>query len=412
MCDPHYKNKKNFLFLQTILSAKKYLYISYIGNSIDNSTGQYPSELGEIIINYITNNFCLVGEENLDLKTIKKNILLYLCQLHEDIYYTTSHCVQKNINNNKNIYHLEKTNFIRSLIPMHIDVINFSQLIYFWKRPVHSFFNNRLKIKLISKNNNINKSIIVDSLNRYKFNIDILHAMINNNNIFNVFKYYCNIGVIPHNSLGYTYFEKQRIEITSLFNKISYIKKYRIIKKHFYIPIKKYFLSGTLETIHNIGIVRWKPKNINIYDILLLWLEHLIYCYLGGQNNSKIIGLKNSEWQFKNLKKELAKYYINQYLSGYIKGLNKPILLIKSGINWFNIVYDKKNKNIIKNQHIEKKGIKKFLDTWYGNQYHTGEKDDIYLNKIIPILNQDIMTEICNTTQYWLLPLFNNKIKK
>ncbi|MCK8367032.1 hypothetical protein, partial [Erwinia amylovora] len=45
-------------------------------------------------------------------------------------------------------------------------------------------------------------------------------------------------------------------------------------------------LSGWLTQVQDNGLLRWRPGILNVHDGLTLWLEHLVYCAMGGSGSS------------------------------------------------------------------------------------------------------------------------------
>ncbi|MBZ2279689.1 exodeoxyribonuclease V subunit gamma, partial [Buchnera aphidicola] len=111
------------------------------------------------------------------------------------------------------------------------------------------------------------------------------------------------------------------------------------------LKIQKYHLHGVLLEIQKDGLLRWKPNKIIYSDRISLWLEHLIYCALGGKGESKIIGLKKKIWCFHPINQDQAYQYLSDYIKGYIHGIQKPLFLTKSGFSWLDKVYDVQKKS-------------------------------------------------------------------
>ncbi|MBZ2279847.1 hypothetical protein K4105_04915, partial [Buchnera aphidicola] len=87
--------------------------------------------------------------------------------------------------------------------------------------------------------------------------------------------------------------------------------RHQTTQKQINLKIKKYYLHGLLLEIQKDGLLRWKPNNITYSDRISLWLEHLIYCALGGDGESKIIGLKKKFWCFNSIDQDTAYKYLS-----------------------------------------------------------------------------------------------------
>lgn len=419
--DPNIKNKYNILILEFFLLTKKYFYASYIKDKNNNNFRSNASLFIKNIINITEKNFFLKGDETLNLKNQSKNIISHLCYVHEKHPY-----VIKNFQVNKpynsfdiiwyNFIHLikkQKLKFSSSLKLIDKKKINLKEITKFWTHPVRYFFNNRLKIKfdLIENNEKNTEPFQLNALNSYKLNKDIFKTIIQQKNLNKIFEKYEKSGILPHGNFGITIFEQHEKKIISLIKKLFLIRRFPK-KKSFFLQINQHHIYGSLSEVCKSGLIKCHPKVINLKDIISLWIEHLIYCLLGGKKDSIILGLNDSTWQFANLKTGTAYYYLSYYLEGYIFGLNKPLLLTQSGFEWLKVMYEKKTKLITTNNIKIIKGSKKLLQIWKGNDYKLGEKEDIYFKKIIPNLKSYNIKDICNISKRWLLPiLMHKKIK-
>ncbi|XBC38066.1 MAG: hypothetical protein UAT33_02100 [Buchnera aphidicola (Floraphis choui)] len=88
--------------------------------------------------------------------------------------------------------------------------------------------------------------------------------------------------------------------------------------------------------------------------------------------------------------------------------MNNPILLTNSGINWLKTVYNKKQKVILINSTNLKQSKKNMLITWEGNKWKQGEKDDLYLKKIITSLDEETISKIRTIAKKWILPILKH----
>ena len=287
--------------------------------------------------------------------------------------------------------------------------MNLKSLISFWKNPIRYFFNYTLNIKFkIPKKNIITEPFSINLFDDFKISNIIFKKMLNNESITDEFKKIILSGILPYGHFGSILLEEKKKEIENI---VKTIYKYRISspkKENFDIKIEKYNINGCLDEIQNTGLLRWKLGTINYRDRLSLWLEHLIYCILGGTGESKIIGYKKNFFSFYPLSSHLAYNYLFTYIEGYMKGIKNPLLLIKSGSNWFDKVYDKKNDCIKKNDNIKRKAYKILWHTWMGNEYITGEKEDLYIQQIISELN---VKKICKISQKWFTPILKYQKK-
>ncbi|XBC44247.1 MAG: exodeoxyribonuclease V subunit gamma [Buchnera aphidicola (Schlechtendalia peitan)] len=418
ICDPHRPNKYKYLFLETLLSTKKFLLISYYKNSEHTNSIHEQSLIINQLFLYISKNFYISKKYNNKCKCQNINkLLLHIYYFHTNELYST-----KNFYHNYKFHSFSQTwfkisqltrtyknNFEKPLPKIQYKHINMFNLISFWKNPIRYFFNQRLHVKLnlITTNNLYQEDYFIKAIDRYWINVDILNFLLYRKSIKKLFLYYKYKGIIPSGNIGKIYWNNQLSLITPLYEKINLQKK-KLRNKKFCIQTGIHFLYGLLKNINTTGLLRWTPSIIKNTDIISLWLEHLVYCCIYNTGDSIMFGLKNTNLTFHRLKKNQASHLLNKYVSGYIEGMTKPILLTNTGINWINYIYDKNNKNIsTKKQHIQKaKSI--MLQTWEGNNWKKGEKDDLYIKRTISTLNDKNIFQICETSKIWMLPILKH----
>ncbi|CAL4323027.1 RecBCD enzyme subunit RecC [Buchnera aphidicola (Periphyllus testudinaceus)] len=409
-----YNKKENFkkntqdyyIFLELLSCTTKKLIISYIKNSYENEKNNKPSIIIYQLIKYIKKNF---------LKDYKK---IQLIKIHEKYsFYKKNFYLKNKFNSFNNFWNISKnkkkiikTNFFKKNIYIkNYKKIKFKNFILFWKNPINYFFNKILKIYYKEKyiNYSNNEPFYIDKKNHYLLNKKILNYIIFKKNLkklFNKIKY---LGILPHGNLGKIYFKHQIKKNNKIFLKIKNIN-FTLKNKKFLLKIKKYKIYGKLKNISSLnGVVRWKSFNLNNFDKISLWLKHIIYCANGGKKNSIYISL-NKKITFKNITKKKSKKYLLKYIYGYIQGLKNPLIITKTGLNWFDYVYDKKIQNISKNKKIIKNSKNKIFETWHGNKYIIGEKKDLYIKKIFNSLNKKSIKKIFRITKYWMYPIYKN----
>lgn len=411
LTDINIDDERSHIFLQNFIAAKKYFYISYIGYSLKNENEIYPSILIEQLINYITSRFSFKGDENLQVADNIKKISHHLYKKHEKehIYNKINAKKTKNIKENKinnihqiffkNILHLEnlkKNNFC----------IYLKDLISFWKHPIRYFFNYTLQTKFsIQHKLSITEPFELNTLENFKISNLLLEKILKKEDSKNILKQIKLSGILPYGNFGDIALEKKYKEIEEIAKNIN---KYRVLpqKKDFNLQIDKYCVKGTLNEIQSTGLLRWKTNAINYADRISLWLEHLLYCILGGTEESKILGYKKQIFSFRSISYNIAYNYFLTYIIGYLQGIHRPLLLIQSGAAWLDEVYDTKNQCIHTDLDIKKEAYKKLYNKWVGNSYMKGEKEDIYIQHIISTLD---VKKICNISQKWLSPLLKYK---
>nr|WP_232036841.1 exodeoxyribonuclease V subunit gamma [Buchnera aphidicola] len=399
------QSKPNILF-ETIMSSQKYFFCSYINTKIENQTN-YASQYIVDIINYIKKNFYIKSNQ-----TFKKNISI-INNIHfkynDELYnsYLLYENTEKFSKSKKNKY---KKNQI--IIKKNISI---KKLISFWKNPINYFFKKKLHMHYI--NDNIkkiseNELFTIHPTDKYFINKKILKYKILKKKTNLLFKKFQLQNKVPHGYLGKILWKIEEKKIQKLANKINKTKNYSK-KMNIKLKINKYLLLGKIKEINKSGLIRWSANKINYKKIISTWIEHIIFCTLKHYKKSTLLGINNSIIEFDPIKEKQAKKYLKQYIQGYLDGIKKPILILKSGIIWLQSIFLKKINTLKKDSKSHLIAKKNFLKTWNGDFFYIGEKKNIYVNKIIPCMDIIKMNKICNTCIYWLLPILkHSNLKK
>ncbi len=403
LCDRNKNNNDKFIFLEKILSSIKVLYISYITFSFLNNNFYFPSYLLNILIKYISKfkiniNFLKIKNK---FKFIKKKILN---NNNNNIYINNFFLIKKN-----------NFNFIKDKF-----YINLLDLCKFWINPIKYFLVNFLKINYFIHDVNYShiENFVFNFKNIYLFRFKIINFFIKNKiNLDNFYYYLNNLNLFPLDNYGKILWFKEKEKIFFLSNNI---KKYYLNINKFFFNFNLYNINikGYINICNNMcGVFKWLPKNLSLIDAFILWIDHLIYCYLGGKNYSYIYGY-NCIWSFPPLSKKKCIYFLYKYIYSYINCYNLPIILLPKCANiWIFSVYNFINKkHVNNNKYLLAK--KKLYNVFYGNIYYKGEIEDIYISYFFKkyLANKFSIKLIINEIEKWLLPMYNylivNFIKK
>lgn len=402
-----YHDNKN-IFFETIMSTQKYFFCSFV-KTTDTESTSYASKYIIDIIFYLKKIF--YTKKNTFTEK-KKN---YIHNIYIKHKHKTNHLY---FINQKTEYFLHKKKFFSSYKKIKKTTqknISIKKLINFWKNPVQYYFKKTLKIPKIDSTTEIlseDELFSINSLNQFYINKKILKKKILNKKTNSLYKKLKLQNKIPYGYVGKILWKKQEKKINILAKQINTLRK-SPIKKKINIKTKKYKLSGIIKEINAYGLIRWSANKINYKIIISTWIEHIIYCSLYSCTKSILLGINNSSIKFLPLKKNKAKKYLKKYLQGYLDGIKKPILILNSGIIWLQSLYISKYRILNTNADVYTIAKRNFFTKWNGSSFFTGEKKNIYIQKLIPYINTTKIKKICNTCKYWLLPLFkNSNIKK
>ena len=165
-------------------------------------------------------------------------------------------------------------------------------------------------------------------------------------------------------------------------------------------------LSGWLTQVQSDGLLRWRPGVLNINDGLLLWLEHLVYCALGGNGRSRMFGRQQSYWCFHAVAPDDATAQLARYMQGYLQGMREPLMLLtKSGGAWISTCFDKKSHQFLSDEATQLKARNNLLAAWVGGYQQEGEGSDPYLQRLCRVLDESQLQRITEAAACWYSPV-------
>lgn len=166
--DRNVKDNDKHLFLETLLSAQKYLYLSYLGKSVTDNSNKPPSILIDELIAYIaenTNNEVDVKQVMITQQPLHNYSLKYNHQ-EPKLYRYTGHTV-----NNQNLI---QQKIIVDTTPL--TEISLSDLINFLKNGIKHYYNKSLGIYYSDDDITLSETELfeLDSLNSWQLKQQLL----------------------------------------------------------------------------------------------------------------------------------------------------------------------------------------------------------------------------------------------
>ncbi|WP_145530915.1 exodeoxyribonuclease V subunit gamma [Yersinia kristensenii] len=409
------RDDDRYLFLEALLSAQQQLYISYIGRSIQDNSKRYPSVLVSELIEYISQSYRLPGDEDLSADDSAKRVIQHLLCWHPRMPFAAENFIQNSELQSyaaewlpsaefKGVAHPE---FNQPLSPEPLSEITLDELIRFYRHPVRAFFQLRLGVNFVIEETELpdEEPFILDNLNRYQFNTQLLNALIEESDINTVFSRARAAGNLPYGSFGELYWESQKEEMVPLAEQIRAERK-----ESYSIELNVEFgnttLTGWIHQIQEDGLIRWRPAALTAVDGLLLWVEHLVYCVAGGDGESRMYGRKGTAWRYAPLDCDEARKYLQQLISGYQQGMCEPLLLLsKSGWAWLSQCFDRESGQILWDEETQTKARMKLLQVWQGDQRIAGEGEDNYIQRVFRLMDNQHLDTILHETERYLLPI-------
>ena len=324
--DRNTKNNDKYLFLESILSSRKHLYLSYVGNSTKDNTDIPPSLLIEELKSYIQ-----LGLEN-NIKEYKLD--KYLVQKHplhsfSQKYFSES----KNIftfNENQFTQNIKKENENNNPSERSINNIRIDELIIFFEDPFKYYYNKILQIYYREDESLLGETELfsLDHLQEWSIKNKLLVSEIDTEKYIDKAK---KTGMLPLANMARVVLEEVEEKIKDLketFLKLS--KEYTPESENINLKLGKYEISSSIFPIYNNKYIAANVSGSSSQAKYLLraWLKHLIIIasgkeietlYLSDENNPPLI------WRNNKISTQIAQSKLIRLIEIFLEGQQRII---------------------------------------------------------------------------------------
>ncbi|CAK9884339.1 MAG: RecBCD enzyme subunit RecC [Candidatus Erwinia impunctatus] len=412
------RDDDRYLFLEALNAAQHRLYISYIGRSVQDNTPRFPSVLVSELLEYVSQSFCLPGDEKRDVDSSAAGVMRHLHIQHCRTPFAAENFIPQATFCSYASEWLPaaagegdaQAAFVQPLPALTLTELRVEQLIAFWRHPVRAFFRQRLGVTLVQEEDELpdTEPFTLDNLSRYQLNNLLLNALVEGTSTEQLYLRQRAAGHLPYGPYGQLFWQQQCDDLSEL---ASLIRDQRQPGEYQEIAlnIKGIILTGWLPDVQSDGLLRWRPGTLNFSDGLAVWIEHLVYCSQGGGGTSRMYGRQQSAWCFPRLSPEFAGEQLEMMIEGYLQGMSQPLLLpLKSAGAWISSCYDKQSGLIIQDEMTQQKAQTKFNQAWQGGYQTIGEISDPYLARLLRRMDEHHWQEIMHHATRWLLPLLQH----
>jgi exodeoxyribonuclease V gamma subunit len=409
------RDDDRYLFLEAILSAQQRLYISFIGRSIQDNSERYPSVLVTELLEYLQQSYCLPGDQALDADSSARRVAEHLLKRHSRIPFAAENFLPGSEGQSYAAEWLPAADgrgaaypaFNQPLQVEEKNQISFDELLRFYRHPIRAFFQLRLGVNFVLEETELpeEEPFTLDNLSRYQFNGQLLNTLIAQQDTTRLFQRVRASGGLPYGAFGEIYWQTQQQEMNPLAQRVR-DERQESHSLELDVEIAGTRIIGWLHQVQPDGLLRWRPAALSAMDGILLWLEHLVYCYAGGSGESRLFGRSNASWRFAPLSAAEAHDHLAELVAGYRRGLAQPLMLLnKSGWAWLSQCYLAETQQIDWGEEAQHKARAKLLQAWQGDQRIAGEGKDPYIQRIARQIDNQLLEQIINETEHYLLPM-------
>lgn len=374
------RNDDRYLFLEAILSARKTLYISYVGQSAQDNALVPPSVLVSELIDYVDRSFVMA-----DGRASEHVVTVHRLQPFSPAYFRGDpkrfSYSEDDFDAARRLQEIPRapSAFIsRGLTepPADWGRVNLPALQSFFSNPARFLLTNRLGFALEDAFTPVEDTepFVLDGLERYRLEQTLVEKRLAGKNLPDLHFPAKASGVLPLGQVGDVVFHRE----------VDQVGKFAVVLERFLgeQPSTELFyhatvcgveLQGRLQGLTSNGLARYRYAKLKARDHVRTWLEHLILNAFGGEGSSRhtILFGKEETWVFEPL--EAGEKVLADLFQFFFRGLRFPLSFFPETSMTFAV-------QVLERGRREDLSLLEARRTWLGSEFLRGESSDPYYN--------------------------------
>jgi exodeoxyribonuclease V gamma subunit len=374
------RNDDKYLFLESIISARSKLYISYVGQSIQDNSRIPPSVLVSELLDTIEKGFDLPA----------KNILEHVVSVHRlqafsPQYFKKSTGLFSYSEENRDAAaflhkHESASPLITRALPLTppekevLHSLDIETLSRFFGNPIRFLLQQRLGIYLekTAALADRREDFELNSLDQYLVGQNLVDSRMEGRDLNDYRPVQIAMGQLPHGKVGNFYYNELSNDVDRFVSKIESLKARKIAGPlEARIEMGEFCLQVRLPKIYDRGLLQVRYAKQRAQDLLRSWIYHLAFCAAAPKDwlpQSAII-FKNAAWQFNPVDRH--RKILMDLFNMFKAGLAKPLHFFP--VSSLEYVQQEQLKGKSKTTALTQAQKK-----WLGSDYARGESDDPY----------------------------------
>lgn len=332
--DRSLRDEDRYLFLESILSARDCLYVSYVGQSIKDNSVIPPSVLVSELLDAIDGRFKTQNNTAIENRLVTKHCLQafsrrYFTEGSNLFSFSEENCTAINESRSRLA---ESSPFMSSPLAPASDEfkdVSLVNLLLFFDNPAKFFLQNRLGIRLEDSLGPLEERepFDVEGLESYKLKTELLEIVLKECDPFEFSPVARCRGLLPPARHGEVLFANAVDEVEEFAKKMK--EKFAglpLDPVDFELDIEGGFrLSGRLDRIWQDSMIRYRPAKFKAKDQIRAWIEHLVLNFVKPEAypGKTTLIMKDKEVSFSQVEAPLP--LLKTIIDFYWKGLTEPI---------------------------------------------------------------------------------------
>ena len=377
-----------YLFLETILSARDRLYLSYVGQSIRDNSDAPPSVLISELLDYVSQGFRLpaVNAPNDPVTIPERLVTTHRLQAFSAEYFTADSRLfsysQENCRASDSVRQARQKPkpFLATPLedsePESHDV-TLEDLIRFFTNPARFFLNRRLQIFLPETNEELSERepFVLDGLNRYQLRQQLVERDLKGASPTEIANIETATGQLPLGAVGTMDFKRTNEAVDAFLQRLApHLSSSSVEPLNLDLTLGDFHLAGTITSRNAHGPLVYRCARIKATDILRAWITHLAAAVA---NPAAITTLVGEDTTFTYAAPPNASEILSGLLGLCRAGQRTPLKFFPAAAFAF-AEADLKNASASRSSKTSAPPILKALAAWEGNEFQErkGEKGD------------------------------------
>ncbi len=326
------RDDDRYLFLESILSARERLHISYVGQSIRDNSPRPPSVLVSELSDYITQGFKLESGEDIFQRQILK---VHRLQAFSESYFIGGPLMSFSIDNFRGAEALrQRQQTSKPFFPQAISApdpewrnVTLDQLITFFSNPSEFILSERLGIRLPREQEQLEERepFALDARDGYPIKQALVERALAGNDFKKTQGVLASVGKLPIGQMGEASFGILADSATEFIAKLQpFCPKDLQRPIPFDLSLGEFRLRGQLTGINSVGLLRYRCARLKPADLLRLWIPFLVWNKIDAKKALRAIHVAEDETSALGPVADAGKY-LSTLLDLYWKGLSSPL---------------------------------------------------------------------------------------
>ena len=381
------RNDDRYLFLEAILSARERLYISYVGQSIQDNSVIPPSVLVSELMDYLEQGFEIPG-----------------CNIRDHLH--TRHRLQafspEYFKERSNLFTYSERNyeiaervvsgrkragpFVTGTLSEPDETwrtVDLQRLCEFYANPAKFLLTRRLGLSLETGSSlgEEKEPFEVQTLERYLLEESMLWRRLQGRALEEDYPFALASGRLPHGTVGQCVYEGLSQGVEHFAQALRpLISEQAFDSRDFEIRVGGFSLAGSLDRVFRDKMVRYRYARLRARDFMVSWIHHLALNVArpnGFPRHTLLAGLSGEKGEerrrvfFEYEPPDMGERVLEELLKRYWEGLRVPLRFFPDSSRKYaelRLVRDKPSEA----------ALEKAYETWQGDEWHRGENDDPY----------------------------------